>query len=103
MTDPTTPARLEPVAPTQILHPWRASIRTAAQTALAVLLALVAALPLVQDFVETVAPGSPIVGWVAGATSIAAALAGLLTRVMALEPVNALLERLGLGPAPRGY
>lgn len=84
--------------PTQVAHPWRASLRTALQTALASIVALVAVLPLVQDFVEQVAPGSPVVAWIAGATATLSALALAVTRIMALGPVNDLLTRIGLGP-----
>ena len=89
--------------PTQVARPWRASLRTGAQTFLAVLLALVALAPYVQEFVETVAPGSPVVGWVTAGAGIAAALATLITRVMALERVNAVLTIFGLGAAPKDY
>lgn len=87
--------------PTQVARPWRTSLRTGAQTFLAVLLALVALAPYVQEFVETVAPDSPVVGWIAAAAVVAAALATLITRVMALERVNAVLTLFGLGAAPK--
>lgn len=88
--------------PTQVAHPWRAALRTAAQAATAVLGLLVVALPLVQEFVETVAPGSPVVGWIAATAGVVGAASLLVTRLMALPQVNALLTVFGLGAAPRG-
>lgn len=87
--------------PTQVAHPWRASIRTGLQTATAVLAALVLALPLVQEFVAKVAPDSPVIGWIAAATGVVAALATLITRLTALPAVNDLLTRLGIGPVSK--
>lgn len=87
--------------PTQVAHPWRASIRTGLQTATAVLAALVLALPLVQEFVAEVAPDSPVIGWIAAATGVVAALATLITRLTALPAVNDLLTRLGIGPVSK--
>lgn len=89
--------------PTQVARPWRATLRTAAQTFLAVLLALVAIAPIVQDFVEQVAPGSPVVGVIAGVAAAVSALAAAITRIMALAPVNDLLTRFGLGAAPKDF
>lgn len=72
-------------APTQVQHPWRASVRTAIQTAIA----LAALLPLI-----VAASGIPETSAaVAGALAVAAGV----TRVMALPQVDALLSRWGLG------
>lgn len=88
--------------PTQVAHPWRATARTAAAVAVGALTALVAVLPIVQDFVEAVAPGSPVVAWIAGATVVVASLSAAVTRIMALSAVNDLLARFGLGAQPKG-
>lgn len=67
--------------PTQTRHPWRATVRTV----FAVVVALAAMLPLLVEASgvdETLAP-------VAGALAIA----GAITRVMALPAVNAFLAR----------
>lgn len=87
--------------PTQIEHPWRASLRTAFQTALAALFALIAFLPLVAEFVREVAPDSPLVGVILGVVAVLSSLALLITRAMALPQVNKLLTRLGLGPVSK--
>lgn len=89
------------IPPTQVASPWRATLRTYAQTFLAVLLALVAIAPVVQDFVAEVAPGSPVLGFIAAASGGIAALAAAITRIMALEKVNDVLTRFGLGAAPK--
>ena len=88
--------------PTQIAHPWRATVRTFAAVAVAALAALVAVLPVVQDFVNEVAPGSPVAAWIAGATVVVAALSGAVTRIMALASVNDFLAKVGLGAQPKG-
>jgi len=67
--------------PTQTRHPWRATVRTV----VAVVVALAAMLPLLVEASgvdETLAP-------VAGALAIA----GAITRVMALPAVDAFLAR----------
>ena len=92
----------KPVTPTQVARPWRATLRTAAQTFLAVLLLLIASAPILQELVEQVAPGSLLVGWIAASAGIVAAVAAAITRIMALEQVNALLTSFGLGAAPKG-
>lgn len=88
--------------PTQVTYPWRAAVRSGAQTFAGVIGALVVALPLVKDFVDAVAPGSPVSGWIVTAAGIAGALSVLITRLMALEQVNDLLTRAGLGATPKG-
>lgn len=94
-------AEINPTDPTQTSFPWRTALRTALQTFLAVLAVLVAVAPLVAEFVEQFWPGSPVSAWIVGAAGFAAALAALITRIMALEAVNALLTRFGLGATPK--
>lgn len=69
-----------PVAPTQVKHPWRASARTVVQG----IVAFAALLPLILS-----ASGVPVVGWVAAVVAVA----GAITRVMALPQVEDFLER----------
>jgi len=87
-------------APTQIVHPWRASFRTSLSVFLAVAGVAVLALPLVSDFVAQFWPTSPVIGFIATAAASIAALALLVTRIMALTKVNDLLTRFGLGATP---
>lgn len=66
--------------PTQVVHPNRAAFRTVFQG----VIALAAILPLVLA-----TAGIPVVGWAA----IAVAVAGAITRVMALPSVETFLEK----------
>jgi hypothetical protein len=77
-TDPVTPA------PTQTVHPWRATVRT-----------VLAALPLLP--IIAVALGVDTVPWVAAAIGFVAGI----TRVIAIPEVNAWLTSLGLGATPK--
>lgn len=87
---------------TQTRYPWRASIRTGVQTALGVLAVLVAAAPIINDFVAEFWPDSPVIAWVAGGAALAGGVATLITRIMAIDAVNDLLTRVGAGASPKG-
>lgn len=66
-------------APTQSRHPWRATLRTAAAVAIALV-------PVVPQLVDEL--GLSAYGWSATAVGIAAAV----TRIMAIPGVNNLLR-----------
>lgn len=89
---------------TQQEHPWRAALRTAVQVLIALpafLFGLAGVLALVaQDaFAQYLPEGW--VPWLLGASLFVAALAGLLSRVMAIPAVDTALDRvIGLGSAP---
>ncbi len=70
---------MEPVTPTQVARPWRATFRTVFQG----VLALAAVLPLVL----TTAGAPPV-----GVAAIVVAAAGAITRVMALPAVEQFLQ-----------
>ena len=99
----TTPKRaLE--APTQVQHPWRATLRTG----VAVLLGLAVVLPAIWAIIGD---ELAMAGWVIPepvsvvvATVIAAvvAAASIITRIMAIPQVSDWLTKVGLGPAPQG-
>ena len=88
-------------APTQTVHPWRAAFRTSLSAFLAVAGIAVLALPIVSEFVAQFWPTSPVIGFIATAAAFIAALALLVTRIMALAKVNDLLTRFGLGATPK--
>ena len=76
-------------APTQTVHPWRATLRTAIATALW-------ALPVVPLVAHEL--GVEELGWVAAIVAGAAAV----TRVIAIPVVNEkLTKRLNLGATPK--
>ncbi len=79
----------EPATPTQVRHPWRASVRTW----VVVFITLLPAVPLILHEL-----GVESMGWALAISSIAAGL----TRVIAIPAVNAQLTKwLNLGAAPR--
>lgn len=89
-TEPFTVLHVEGVVadsePTQVQHPWKATIRTA----IAVLIGVLSVIPVV---VATAGIGTvPAVAQVVAVTAT-------ITRVMALPQVNDLLGRFGLGAA----
>lgn len=67
---------LEPVPPTQAQHPWRATVRTL----FAAVVALAAMLPLLVDASGLDETAGPVAG--------ALAIAGAITRIMAIPQVN---------------
>lgn len=89
---------------TQQQHPWRAALRTAVGVLVALpafLLGLAGVLVLIsQDaFAEYLPEGWA--AWLLAASVFVAALAGLLSRIMAIPAVDRALERvLSLGSAP---
>lgn len=79
--------------PTQVVHPWRATLRTVVQT----VPAIAAAIPAIVAAVEQDSPG------LLGAAGVGAlTVAGIVTRVMAIPAVNDLLTRWGMGAEPKG-
>ena len=92
---------VNPTDPSQVSYPWRAAVRTGVQTLLGALAVLVTVAPLVTDFIDQFWPGSPVAAWIVGATALSGGVATLITRIMALESVNRLLTRLGLGATPK--
>ena len=92
------------MTPTQVAHPWRATLRTA----VAVLLGLALVLPIVWAIIgEELGkvgwvipePIGTVVGVIIAAITAAAAI---VTRVMAIPAVSDWLTRFNLGPTPAG-
>lgn len=86
--------------PTQILHPWITTARTILQTLVGAILWLITVVivlatvaPQILDALAAVLPPEWL-AWLAGAIAFLGALAGALTRIMAIPQVNALLGRL---------
>lgn len=93
-------SEVNPTDPSQVSYPWKAAIRTGIQTFIAVAAVAVAVAPQLQEFIDQFWPGSPVIAWIGGAATFVAALALLVTRIMAIESVNALLTKVGLGATP---
>lgn len=81
--------------PTQIRHPWKTTLRTMAQTVIALVPVLIVAVPIL---VEELGPWLPEAwaAWLAGLVAFLVALTGAASRIMAVPAVNDLLRRIGL-------
>lgn len=93
---------IEPVPPTQVVHPWRATFRTVLATVVGGLIALSALWPVLEPvFRDTVDQFPPylarVVLPVLGSVGV---LAGLVTRLMAIPAVNAWLTKWRAGASP---
>ena len=92
------------MTPTQVAHPWRASLRTA----VAVLLGLALVLPIVWSIIteELDKAGwdvpEPVASVVVAIIAAVTAAAAIVTRVMAIPAVSDWLTRFNLGPTPAG-
>ena len=91
-------------APTQVQHPWRATLRTG----LAVLLGILVTIPLVWAIIgdELAAVGwavpEPWAAIIAAIVTGCVVAASAITRIMAIPLVSDWLTKVGLGPAPQG-
>lgn len=86
---------------TQQRYPWKAALRTVIQTAIPLVIAAIAAGPLIADFIEQTWPGSPVVAWIMAGVAFLSGLSGLLARLAALPAVDAALQHiLKLGSSP---
>ena len=94
-------SQVNPSDPTQVSYPWKTAVRTAIQTFIGAAGVLSIAAPQLQEFIDQFWPGSPVVGWIGVAAAFIAALAALVTRIMAIPAVNDALTRIGLGATPR--
>lgn len=103
--EPNPPVVPEPVPPTQVTHPWKATLRTFVQTWIAGAVAFLLAWPLVEpvisEYVDTLPPY--IARFVLPTVTVIASIAGLVAKLMAIPRVNEwLTHHLGLGAAPAG-
>ena len=92
--------------PTQVEHPWRASLRTALFVVVPLLVLVVGIVPEVIQIIleETVRAGVVLPEWVRpallGLSAAAAAIAAILNRIALLPRANELLTALRIGPKP---
>lgn len=82
--------------PTQVAHPWQATLRTVVAYVIAVVPVLIVVIPIVQDELGPYLPDA-WVAWLGGAVAVLGAIVGAATRIMALEAVQELLAKVGLG------
>lgn len=92
--------------PTQVEHPWRASLRTALFVVVPLLVLVVGIVPEVIQIVleETVRAGVVLPEWVRpallGLSAATTAIAAILNRIALLPRANELLTALRIGPKP---
>lgn len=89
---------IPPGTPTQVAHPWRATLRTIVQTLVAVSVGIVVLGPPIIDailFDQTVPDGMRAA--LLGVSAVVVAIGGIATRVMSIPGVNDLLIKVGLG------
>ena len=90
--------------PTQVEHPWRATLRTG----VAVLLGLAVVLPAIWAIIgdELAAVGwavpEPWAAIIAAVVTGCVVASSAITRIMAIPQVSDWLTKVGLGPAPQG-
>jgi len=87
------------IIPSQVVHPWKASVRTFLQVLLsAVTLVLTLGPAILQILAEQLKGQVPdgFTAWLLGASVFLAALAGAFARIMAIPQVNQLLGRIRL-------
>ena len=87
------------VTPTQVAHPWKATLRTVVQVGIVLFTFVLAAGPailkiLAEDLGAHLPPG--ITAWLLTAAAVLTALAGAVARIMAIPRVNDLLGRIRL-------
>jgi hypothetical protein len=91
------------MTPTQTRYPARAALRTAVQTALAVIPILGLVVPeVVRIILEESGESMPanLRGWLLAASAVVVAVASMLARIMAIPAVNDALRKVGLSATP---
>lgn len=95
--------RIRQAASTQQAYPARAAVRTILANVVAVVITLGVVVPaVVAVFGDGMGAYVPpeVQAWLVGAGAFIAALAGTLTRIMAIPGVDAWLKRLGISSSP---
>lgn len=89
---------IPPGTPTQVAHPWKATVRTFIATWIPLILLALTVIPQIVEAI-TVDPAVPdqIRGPLAVVATVAALIAGIITRIMAIPGLQRLLSALGLG------
>jgi hypothetical protein len=87
------------ITPSQVAHPWKATVRTVVQVGIVVFTFVLAVGPailniLAEDLGAHLPPG--VTAWLLGAAAVITALSGAVARIMAIPRVNDLLGRVRL-------
>jgi hypothetical protein len=84
---------------TQQRYPWRAVVRTVLAGVIAAGVVLPIAVTILNEQLATYLPDSAK-AWLVGAAAASVAVAGAVTRIIAIPQVDAWLKRLGLSSSP---
>ena len=87
-------SEVNPTDPTQVSYPWKATARTLIAGALAILSVAPIVIQIILDQWD--------IEWLGAALVQVVAVQTVITRIMAIEAVNAALTRIGLGATPAG-
>lgn len=89
--------------PTQLAHPGKATLRTAAAVIVAALIAVVGFGPLIIDAIiqEPIVPET-LRGALLAVSAVLVALGAIVTRIMAIPGINDLLKKIGFGTGVEG-
>lgn len=92
------------IPPTQVQFPGQAVKRTSIQAWVGILIVFVGALPEIINIVDSEAgallpPQFRL--WLLGLSAVSVALSAIVSKVMALEKVNALLQKVSLAATPK--
>ena len=99
MTDPIVPTPEGEVVvppPTQVEHPWKATLRTFIQALLALTAVWTSIDLILTDYLNEVGWD-----WAIPYLLIASSVAAAISRIMAIPVVNGWLTKLGLGATPK--
>lgn len=105
MVDPVDPNLPVPVPepavqPTQVAHPWRASLRSGVQAVVGALVTFAALWPLLEPILGETISHFIDPAQVAGVTLSVGVIATAITRIMAIPAVNKALTKIKLGASP---
>lgn len=84
---------------TEIWYKWQRVLRTLVQVGIPAFLTFALVLPQIISALGLPVDG-PVYLWLVGAAGVVTAIAGALSRVMAIPAVNAWLVKIGLGSVP---
>ena len=87
---------IAPKTPTQIAHPWKATLRTMGAFLLTVISALVVAVPIFNETMAGFLPDSWQT-WLVGAVALLTTLLTLFTRLMQVPALQPFLIKIGFG------
>lgn len=95
---------VEPVPPTQVVHPWRATIRTVISVLLGIILTVPPGWAILSDEMAKQGLTLPdsVQATVVAVVAVCLILTGTVQRLILIPRVADWVHSLGLGPTPKG-